>query len=493
MGTLQATERVSTEELVALCAADDQLYCSTFFPRTYRQGFPDFHDEVVGVLENPDYRYVGLEMFRGSAKTTRVRTLASKRIAYALSNTIMIVGNAQKHAGYSLKWLRMQVLHNRYWADTFGLRPGATFNDEHLEIIHGVDGRVIHVLAFGITGALRGVNLDDFRPDFIIIDDPDNEETTATPEQREKTSNLVFGALQKSLAPPTENPLAKMVLLETPFNSFDLISTCKKSPEWHVPTISCFLPDGKSSWPARYPTEFLQKEKTEHMRLRKMALWMREMECKIIANETASFDLEWLKYWDDPGQMLPAGMNKIVAIDPASSESKNADDQVIGLIGFKGRDVYLIDYTAEKGEMPEAAASTVLSYIQSHNIAKIVVEAVAYQRVLAWFLRRAMTLARRWCVVQEVQDRRKKADRIIQALRETAASGHLWVSRKHTKFIEQFAQFRPGFEMHDDVIDMLATGVSSHKGQIEFEGEDVPALDERHIPDLERPVKFMAP
>ena len=490
--------KITTEELVELCAADDQLYCRTFFPRTYRQDFPEWHDQVVDLLQHPDHRYVGLKMFRGSAKTTRVRTFASKRIAYAISNTIMIVGNAQKHAGYSLKWLRMQVLHNRLWADTYGLRPGSTFNDEHLEIIHGVDGRVIHVLAFGITGAIRGINLDDFRPDLIIIDDPDNEETTKTLEQREKTSDLVFGALQKSLAPPTENPTAKMVLLQTPFNSFDLISTCEKSPEWHVPTISCFDANGKSTWESRYPTEFLQKEKGEHVRLRKVALWMREMECKIVANELSSFDIDWLRFWDDPGMVVPLGLTKLVAIDPASadpskSRTSDVDDQVTGVLGFKGRDVYLLDYTAEKGEMPEACATTVLGFMMSHRPYKIVVESIAYQRVLAWFIRKAMTAARRWLPVEEFQDKRHKSDRIIQSIRPAAAGGHLWVSRKHVKFIEQYTMYRPGLEMHDDVLDMVSIGVSAHKGDVILDSEDVPQIDESHIPALEYDANQLAP
>lgn len=487
-------EKVSTAELVELCAADDQLYCRTFFPRTYRQDFPAFHDDVVETIENPDHRYVGLKMFRGSAKTTRVRTIASKRIAYAISNVIVIVGNAQKHAGYSLKWLRMQMMHNHYWRDTFGLRIGDTFNDEHIEVVNTILDQRIHVLSFGITGAIRGINIEDYRPDFIIIDDPDNEETTNTPEQRNKTSDLVFGALQKSLAPPTENPTAKMVLLQTPFNEFDLITTCEKSPEWHVPTIGCFTEDGKSVWESRYPTEFLRKEKAEHARIRKMALWMREMECKIVAQETAAFDGGWLKYWDDPGKMLPPGLTKLIAIDPASSESKNADDQVVGVLGFKGRDVYIIDYTAEKGEMPEAAASTVLGFMATHRPYKIVVEAIAYQRVLAWFLRKAMTLAKRWLMVEEMQDRRKKSDRIIQALREIAANGHLHCSRRHEKFIQQFTEFRPGYEMHDDVLDMASLGVSAHRGDVQLEDESgIPVIDESHIPALERNMDTIAP
>ena len=478
-------EKVEIDELIELCAADDQLFCSTFFPRTYRQGFPEFHDVVTEQLENPAHRYVALKMFRGSAKTTRLRTFVCKRVSYALSNTIMFVGNAQKHAGYSLKWIRRQIEFNTRWAYAFGLRKGNVWNDEHLEILHGVDDRVINILAFGITGQIRGINLDDFRPDLIVIDDPDNEETTKTPEQREKTSDLVFGALQKSLAPPSENPSAKMVLLQTPFNSFDLVSTCEKSPAWHTVTIGCFDREDKSSWPARYGTDFLRAEKLEHQRLHKMALWMREMECKIVAAETASFDIEWLKYWDQDGKGLPPGLTKYIAIDPASSDSKTADDQVIGVVGFKGPDVYLCEYTAEKGEMPEAAALTFVSYLLRHTIHRAAVEAIGYQRVLAWFIEKTMRFQKRWCVIDQVQDRRRKGDRIIQALRDKAANGHLHVSSKHTKFIEQFGDYRPNVEMHDDVLDMVSMAITSHKGYNVVENEDeLPAIDESMIPAL---------
>lgn len=475
---------VDPREIVALCAVDHQLYCKTFFPRTFRQDFPEFDQLVTDALENPAARYVGLKMFRGSAKTTRLRAYVSKRIAYALSNTILFVGNAQRHAGYSLKWLKRQVEFNTQWAQLFQLRPGPTWNEEHLMILHGAEGFPINVMALGITGQVRGINLDDFRPDLIVIDDPDNEETTNTPEQREKTSDLVFGALQNSLTPPTENPNAKMVILQTPFNEFDLITTCEKSPKWNVQTVSCFDDrTGESTWSTRFPTEYLRGEKQEYIRLNKISLWMREMECKIVARENASFDVEWLKYWDDTG--IPPGCTKIIAIDPASSEAKDADDQVIGVVAFRGKDVYLCEYTAEKGELPEMAAVTFLNYLSRHVVHRAVVESVGYQRTLATYLENAMRQARRWVLVDQIQDRRHKADRIIQALREKAAHGHLHVSVKHTKFIQQFAQFRPGMRMHDDVLDMVAMAISANKGYGQTVEGEFDVLDESSIPELE--------
>jgi len=285
-----------------------------------------------------------------------------------------------------------------------------------------------------------------------------------------------------------------MVLLQTPFNDFDLIATCSKSSEWSLVEIGCFDSNGKSTWEARYPTEFLQKEKHEHTRLNKMSLWMREMECKIISPETAAFDLEWLKYWDEKG--LPPGMTKLIAIDPASSESKKADDQVIGVVGFRGREVYVVEDTAEKGEMPEAAALTFISYLSRHTILRAVVESIAYQRVLAWYIERKMKETRRWCVIDQIQDRRRKSDRIIQALRDKAANGLLFVHSSHKKFIEQFGDYRPNVDMLDDVLDMVAMAITSARYHVAVDGEEEDyggMNDESDIPALELDALGAAP
>ena len=478
---------IPVEELIQLAAVDDDFYCTHFFPKTFRQGMPAFSRLFSAPFEDPSCRYVALKMFRGSAKTTRIRARVSKHIAYGLSRTILFVSNAQKHSIYSLRWLKKQIEFNKPWADTFGLKPGSPWSDEIIGINHTIEGVTIYVIALGITGQIRGINLDDFRPDFIVLDDPDNEETTATPEQREKTSDLVFGALIKSLAPPTEAPYAKVALAQTPFNSFDLIAMCEKDPDWRSVEISCFDSHGESSWPARFSTEFLQKEKAQHIRQNKLSLWMREMEVKIVSREMASFKPDWLKHWD----VLPDGLKVILAIDPASSDDKRADDQVIGAVGFKrieGKlNVFVIAYTAEKGEMPDAAVTTFLGYRQKYKPIRAAVESIAYQRVLAWYIEKSMREQRTWLVVHQVQDKRRKSDRIIQEVGHIASDGRLWVHPTHTKLIQQFTEYSPLYGGHDDVLDMVAIAIADYEGVgYDIDGEYTEIVsNEKAIPDLE--------
>jgi hypothetical protein len=473
---------ITPEEITLLGAEDSEFFNRHFFPRTFRQESPEFHRDVDALLDGPD-RYVALKMFRGSAKTTKVRAFAAKRMSYGISRTIVFVGNAQKNSIYSLRWIRKQVMSNSPWASHFGLVPGSPWTDEHICIVHTKLGIEINVIALGVTSQIRGINLDDYRPDLIIPDDIDNEETTNTPEQREKTSDLL-GSLEKALAPPTEDLHAKMVVLQTPINAFDYITTISKSDKWKCVTFSCFDDAGKSRWEARLPTAFLEREKREHIQLNKLHLWLREMECKIVNKESASFRFDWLRYWTE----LPKGLDVILAIDPASSEAKDADDQVLGAVGFAGRDLYLIAYTAEKGEMPDRLSNTFFNYIRDFGPRKAAVETVAYQRILKWYLEEQMRKQRIFLLVEAVDDKRKKSDRILQALLEPAAHGHLYVHASHTKFIEQFSEYSPFSRGHDDVLDMVAIAVASRRSGTgtTYEGEYDRILDgERMIPDLE--------
>ncbi len=96
------------------------------------------------------------------------------------------------------------------------------------------------MLAVGITGQIRGINLDDWRPDFILADDPCDEENTGTDDQRRKIEKLFFGALEKTMARRAEAPLATMALLQTPLAHGDLIDVATNDDTWATVSYSCF-------------------------------------------------------------------------------------------------------------------------------------------------------------------------------------------------------------------------------------------------------------
>lgn len=449
---------VDVRELVELCAEDSLLFCSTFFPNTFRQEFGSFHHEVWDLLMDRAHRNVALAVFRGGAKTTMLRTFTAKRIAYGTSRTILFISAAQDHSKKSLAWLRLQVERNKPFAQAFGLTKGKTWTDELIQIHSKLFDTTATVIALGITGQTRGINVDDYRPDLIVVDDPGDEENTATPEQREKISNLFFGAIAKSLTPSTECPDAKMVLLQTVLNGEDLISQCLRDPSWASRSYSCFDLEGKSSWPVRFPTVDLQKDKEDHIRRGQLPLWLREMECKIVSGETSAFKGEWLKYWD----VLPEGMITFLAVDPVPPPSeralaiglRNKDFECLSVVGVWGGMRFLLDYSLSRGHTPEWTVTEFFRLLDKWRPIKAKVESTAYQRTLKWLLEQEMKKRSRFVQVDAVDDRRKKSHRIIQAFSGVASQGMFYINRAHTEFYEQFVSY-PNVG-HDDLLDSVA-------------------------------------
>jgi hypothetical protein len=450
------TVEISAKEAVQLGAKSLNMFGKLMFPKTFRQESPDFH-KTIGQDLYSNARYNAFEIFRDGGKTSLLRVFVGQRIAYAISRTIMYVSVSQQHSAFSVRWLRRQIMYNKKFTETYGLRKGAKWTDEHCEIYHGIEEIPITILAMGITGQIRGFNPDDYRPDLIIIDDILNEENCATEDQRKKIEALLFGALLNSLAPASDCPQAKAVFLQTPLNRLDAIETCLKDPQWNGRRFGILDENERSLWEARWPTEVVLAEKQAAIARGHYHIWMREKECKIVANIGKTFKIENLQYYDLP----PEGLLKIISIDPASSDAETADDNVVMAIGIHGLNVYILRYEAEQGQMPDATANHFFNMILEFSPIKAAVETVSFQRVLAWYLEKEMQRRRIFLAVDKIQDRRKKSDRIIQSLVGLVNYKHLYVKADMQKFITQMDEYDPlDSGQHDDLLDALAMGVT---------------------------------
>lgn len=492
MNGLQA---LGVKEAVEIGATSLTKYGKLFFPRTFRQESPAFHEEIGEALYSPN-RYNAFKVFRDGAKTSLLRVYTSQRIAYGISRTIMYVSVSQFHSVFSVRWIRKQVMYNHRWANTFGLKPGKKWTDEWCEIeCHLLEDPnqpgvpvIITLLAMGITGQIRGFNPDDHRPDLIVVDDILNEENTATEDQRKKIEQLLFGALLNSLSPATESPLAKAVFLQTPLNKADAIEKCIADPQWHGKTFSVFDEKGQSRWPARWSTETLLKEKESAVRRSQYRLWMREKECQIVAGEEKAIDVSKIQYWD----VLPERMDKVISIDPASSEKEGADKHVTGAIGFKGQDVYLIAGAVAPRNDPGKAANDFFNLVLLTHPRKGVVESNAYQRVFKWILEQEMQKRKLYVMMELLEVRTKNADRIMQTIPGLVAYGHLFIHPSMTEFISEADDYDPTVkDIADDWLTMLANGIIAGNPALRMNlledsegGENYDMLDESEYKPL---------
>ena len=473
-------ERITTAEMLRLGALDSHFFGRQIFPQTIRQDPASFHPSVWRKLDGPS-RYVNIQIFRGGAKTSLLRVYGAKRIGYGVTRTMLYIGKSEGHAIRSSRWLRRAVEHNKLYNTLFKLRPGSKWQDDEFEIIHGIDEYSIWVKAVGITGSIRGINFDDYRPDLIIVDDIVDEENAATPEQRQKITSLIYGAVKESLAPETESPLAKLVVLQTPLNKEDFSTLALDDPEWDSAVFGCWTESTKdlplerqiSSWLERYPSETLRKEKQGAAHRNQLSIFLREKECRIVSPETSAFNTKWLKYWD----VLPEKMTTVLAIDPVPPPSeaqlaaglRTKDFEVLAVVGKSGSDFFLLDYVMKKGHEPSWTIAEFFSLALKWRPRVVKVEGIAYQRTLAWLLKQAMDKEKKYYVIDAEADIRKKTTRIIDALSGIASNGHFHVSSRHVEFISAFSEYPD--VAHDDILDAVAMAVTKLSGQ-EFSSDD---------------------
>lgn len=485
-------------ELIELCAVDSELFCRTFFPKTVRQPSPPFHQELWGLLDS-NHRLVNAQVFRDGAKTSILRMYTAKRIAYGLARTILYVGKSEGHALRSVHWLRTQVDHNHAFKSVFKLSPGKKWQDVEAEVWHGTDEYPIWILGAGITGSIRGINLDDFRPDLIVIDDVINEENSATDDQREKIENLILGALKNSLAPATECPDAKLVMLQTPLDKEDASCKALTDSEWTSMVFGVWTPETahlplsqqRSCWEERYPTATLRMEKEAAIQRNKLSLWLKEKECILISPETCAFKESWLRFYEvEPERQL---MTVVIVVDPVPPPTeiqikkgfKGKDYEAFSVVGKYKGDFFLLEYSTNRGHEPDWTIAEFFRLAMKWRPRCVVVETVAYQKTLAWLFKVAMQHQKQYFVIKEYRDKRKKYDRIVDGLSGPASNGHFFIRKEHLDFISQFRAYHN--IKHDDLLEATAIAVAELSGANYESGEEAwdSVLDgEKDIPAL---------
>lgn len=473
---------VSLKEMIEAGGASLINFGHLFLPRMFRSKSPLFHYEIAAGLAGPR-RLLAFEVFRDAAKTSLLRAYMLQRIAYCLSNVIMIVSAKAGHSELSIMWLRGMIENNKNLKAAFSLRPGAKWTSDHIEILRPGfepdDPRAkVHVIAVGLTGQIRGFNIDDFRPDLILLDDGQTEESVGTPEQSEKTSDLTFGALQNSLVPHLENPQAKMVVLQTPMEHGDVIDMVKKSPLWTTYSYSIFDSRGNSRWPERYSTEQLQLEKADAIRMGKYSRWMREKQVTLVKSERKPFDLSRVRIVS----ALPSLIHdRAAGIDPASSEDKRADNQAVVTALRSGPDIYAVACHAAKGEMPDELCNAFFNQRAEWHPRVVRVEAVHYQRTLAWFMQQEMAKRRQYTTIHKVKgETRNKSDRLIQVLSGITSEGHLifyapdgLLSGDMLELYNELLHYEPNSSvLKDDRIDALAMAVEQLDSPFNTDADD---------------------
>lgn len=146
--------------------------------------------------------------------------------------------------------------------------------------------------ALGAGKQVRGINVDNKRPQLAIVDDLEDNDNIATDELFKKLKRWVYGPFLKCL----DKFHNKVIWLGNMISKNSMLYENCKSQFWHSRRYGCLLANGKALWPDAWPIEKLKRDYMEYQEKGLADVWFAEMMNLPMAAGSGLIDADEITY-----------------------------------------------------------------------------------------------------------------------------------------------------------------------------------------------------
>ena len=436
-------------------------FCLIYLGHYFNLKPANFHKKLVKILEDDTAEAVGVIGFRGSAKSTFC-SLAYPIWCAVLKkfNFMVLINDTTPQVKLNITNIKAELEENELIRSDF---PNAYNNNKNKwtenELLIGKD---VFLIGKSRGQKVRGLRFRQYRPELMIIDDPEDLEWTRKKENRNKTERW----LNTEVVPAQEENKCKLIIIGNLLHKDALMGRIKKRGTFKMFEFSLLDKKGKCTWKGKYPTQAsIDKQKG---RVGSNIIWQREYLLKILAEEEQVITEEDITYYDPQRLTLKGelGINPVdagVGIDLAISEKETADYtamvaglvaveyNTIGLDGSKGQGVKVVYIKPNPVNLRLDLEKTISHATTVHKAlpygAKLFVESVAYQLACIKEMRKKGLPVRE---MRAISDKRARLETVAMYIKQGLVR---FPKTGCEELIEQLTGF--GVEEHDDLVDAL--------------------------------------
>lgn len=313
---------IETEKRKAKARADYRFFARTYFPEVARCECGDFQIEAARyILENKNTRAV-FEWARGHAKSTHMGVMVPMWLMIQNERqfyTMVLVSKSEDSAVGLLADLQQQLMENELYIHDFGtqIKNGSWAESEFVT----ADDYCFKALGRGQSP--RGLKNNSRRPDYILVDDIDDDEMCRNPKRVKEAANWVLSALFGTM----EAGRGRFILVGNRISKTSILTELVQRPGVHHTVVNILDADGFPTWKENY-----KPEEVEEMRV---LMGERNFQKEYMNNpvtEGAIFKDEDIVY----GKMLPLNQYKEIVCytDPSFKSSTKNDFKATMLVGI---------------------------------------------------------------------------------------------------------------------------------------------------------------
>lgn len=422
---------------------------------------------------------------RGNAKsTTGTFGLPIHVAAYRKRRYPLIVSETRGQAETFLSFIKIELESNERLQQDFPelCGEGPIWRSDMIVTRSGVK-----IQAAGAQQKLRGLRHGACRPDLVIVDDLENDESVESPEQRKKLENWFFKALMKIGQPDTVFIVVGTILHYDSLLSRLLVKPGWKGKKWKAVMKWSSATKLWDEWERIYAdisigkeaaemaadnyyaaheremlagTEVLWPEMEPYYYLMKMrasdgpAFFESEKQNEPLNPEDQVFLEEWFVDWED-GEVDLTDVMHAGACDPSLGKKNKHNDPSAILAGrMKTRILYLDVADIEK-RPPDRIMTDILLYHERDRFDKMRMETVQFQE---FFARTLEQLSHDQGLTLNIDEHTPNTDKDLRIIRLQPWIKNGWIRFKpeHRELKRQLIYYRPkGRGGHDDGPDAL--------------------------------------
>lgn len=268
------------------CRFNFRLFCETYCKASFPLDWSQDHRKAITKIEHATLRggLFALAMPRGNGKSTLCEAAVLWAVLYGHAGYVFLIHASDKKAVDSLEGLKTELESNDLLAADFPevcypisrleriaqRAPGQLLNGEHtrmtwkgtqlvLPTVPGSDASNAIIGASGLLTATRGAKFRApggkiRRPDLVIIDDPQTDESAASVDQCDKREEIIANGLLGMAGPGKKIAAVMPCTVIKRGDLADRILDREKNPHWRGERCKMLLsfPDRMDLWEEWY-------------------------------------------------------------------------------------------------------------------------------------------------------------------------------------------------------------------------------------------------
>ena len=406
--------------------------------------------------ESGTFRYaIGLP--RGHGKTTVIKLLIVFAILFTKRKLILAVSANEKTAGNIISDV-CAILDEPNIKKLFGdWKVNSDIDSRHTKEFN-FRGRDIALVAAGFNTEVRGLNMNNARPDLMVFDDAQTRECALSPEQAQEFRERLYSTWLKLKGPSCIQIWIGNMYRDVKDSKGQyccMLRAMQLDKNWVSFITGAILADGQALFPELYSLEALLEDLSVDMAAGMEDTWFAEIQNDPEARSIKLID--YSKIIKVPTITLQIPEGACLIIDPAT-DKVNTDDQIITHVELHSGLPVVRSCTVNNGTPKQVITAAINMCIQ-HNIPLICVENVGYQHsLLFWFNEYLESAHISGITIEPISPKgMKKNTRILASIKQIVRGEIAFAEEAYAPYLNQVQAFDPTTDKNrDDILDTVA-------------------------------------